>query len=218
VSDLALLDLARAILVRNQPKTWDSTWDSRGTAAKKVSQATHRPGTDKTKRNQSDDPAVPLSHTLGRGTVGQCENPGTALGTPVGQQCARAHQHYSRVLASLRSECPALIESEAWQQAVADAEAFIARWGEQADALGWTARDLFGLHPVPERPAASFQRLGRYDHTGLIWLLHGRPIVALTVETAAIQTSSGGILTYRKNNKPAIGPFGDSLDDMGPAV
>jgi hypothetical protein len=104
------------------------------------------------------------------------------------------------VLASLRSERPALIEPEAWQQAVADAEAFVSRWGEQADGLGWTARDLFGLQPVPERPPASFRRLARYDNTGLVWLLHGRPVVALTAETAAIQTVSGGILTYRKKD------------------
>jgi hypothetical protein len=93
----------------------------------------------------------------------------------------------------------------------------LARWGQQADRLGWTARDLFGLHPVPERPAASYGRLSRYDETGLIWLLHGRPVVALTETTAAIQ-GAAAVLTYRKLNKPALGPFGDSLDDIGPAA
>ena len=28
-----------------------------------------------------------------------------------------------------------------------------ARWGERAEASGWTARDRFGLHAVPENPA-----------------------------------------------------------------
>jgi hypothetical protein len=125
---------------------------------------------------------------------------------------------FGRTCQELERRCPELIEPEAWQQAVADAEAFLARWGEQADALGWTARDLFGLHPVPERPAANYRRLARYDHTGLVWLLQGRPVVALTAETAAIETKSGGILTYRKHNKPAFGPVGDSLDDMGPVA
>jgi hypothetical protein len=111
-----------------------------------------------------------------------------------------------------------LIEPEAWQPAVADAHAFLAKWGTQSAAFGWTARELFGLHPVPERPTASYRRLSRYDSTGLIWLLQGRPVVALTAETAAIQTASGGILTYRKSNKPAFGPVGDSLDDFGRAV
>ena len=131
---------------------------------------------------------------------------------------ANPGQRYAIVLAKLVSDCPQLIEPEAWQQAVADAQAFLARWGTQAAALDWTGRQLFGLHPVPERPAASYRRLSRYDSTGLIWLLQGRPLIALTAETAAIQTAIGGILTYRKNNKPAVGPVGDSLDDFGRAV
>jgi hypothetical protein len=63
-----------------------------------------------------------------------------------------------------------------WQQAVEDGRRFLARWGEQTKALGWTAHDLFGLAPPPERPAASYRRLSRYDMTGLIWLLRGRPV------------------------------------------
>jgi hypothetical protein len=57
--------------------------------------------------------------------------------------------------------------------------------------------------------------LSRYDETGLIWLLQGRPVVALTASEAAIRGHSGATLTYRKYNKPALGPLGDSLDDMG---
>ena len=72
-------------------------------------------------------------------------------------------QRYVIVLAKLISDCPQLIEPEAWQQAVADAQAFLAMWGTQAAALDWTARELFGLHPVPERPAAGYRRLSRYD-------------------------------------------------------
>jgi hypothetical protein len=49
-----------------------------------------------------------------------------------------------------------------------------------------------------------------------VWLLKGRAVVALTDLTAAIQAPSGAILTYRKHRKPAFGPVGDSLDDMGP--
>jgi hypothetical protein len=78
------------------------------------------------------------------------------------------------------------------------------------------ARELFGLHPVPERPATNYDRLARYDSTGLVWFLRGRPVIALTAPTAAIQHSSGHVTTYRKLNKPAFGPLGDSLDDMGP--
>jgi hypothetical protein len=50
---------------------------------------------------------------------------------------------------------------------------------------------LFGLHTPPERPHPSYRRLSRYDETGLVWLLQGRPVVALTEATAAIQGSTG---------------------------
>ena len=50
--------------------------------------------------------------------------------------------------------------------------------------------ELFGLHPVPERPAANYQRLSRYDETGLVWLLRGHPVVALMETEAAIQAAT----------------------------
>jgi len=121
---------------------------------------------------------------------------------------------FGRTLQALEQRCPAYIEPADWRQAVADGHRFLATWGEQAEALGWTARELFGLHTPPDLPAASYQRLSRYDETGLVWSLKGRPVVALTAGSAAIQIASGGILTYRKHNKPALGPLGDSLDDF----
>jgi hypothetical protein len=87
---------------------------------------------------------------------------------------------------------------------------------EQAEALGWTAKHLFGLHKPPNRPHPSYSRLSRYDETGLIWLLGGREVVALAGSTAAIQSSTGAITTYRRHNKPALAPPGDSLDDLEP--
>jgi hypothetical protein len=99
-----------------------------------------------------------------------------------------------------------------WQQAVADARSFLSEWGEQARSLGWTARDLFGLHSIPDKPHPSYRRLSRYDCTGLIWLLQSRRITAMTETTAAIQNVTGNVTAYRKDNKPALGPLGDSLD------
>ena len=121
---------------------------------------------------------------------------------------------YARVLATLEARCPDRIGLRDWQQAIEDGRAFLARWGEQAEALGWTSRDLFGLHPVPGHEATTYRRLSRYDETGLVWLLRGRPVVAMTESTAAIQNPTGSILTYRKHAKPALGPIGDSLDDL----
>jgi hypothetical protein len=122
---------------------------------------------------------------------------------------------YGRVFEELRSGCPALVETDRWDQAIRDAQSFLAKWGQQADALGWTTRELFGLHPVAERLAPTFRRLSRYDSTGLIWLLQGRPVIALTETEAAIQ-SPGAVVMYRKHRKPAYGPLGDCLDDMEP--
>jgi hypothetical protein len=106
------------------------------------------------------------------------------------------------------------IETDRWQQAVEDGRRFLAQWGEQAVALGWIARDLFGLHEVPQTPHASYRRLARYDCTGLCWLLRGRGVVALTESTAAIRNPSGSITVYRRFSKPGLGPLGDSLDDF----
>jgi hypothetical protein len=72
----------------------------------------------------------------------------------------------------------------------------------------------FGLHTPPQQPATA---VSHATTTGLIWLLRGRRVIALTETTAAIQGATS-ILTYRKLNKPALGPLGDSLDDMGPAT
>jgi hypothetical protein len=119
-----------------------------------------------------------------------------------------------RTLRSLESCRPQHITSVDWQTAIEDGRRFLAQWGEQAEALDWSARDLFGLAPVPEKPSGNYRRLARYDLTGLIWLLRGRPVVALTDATAAIANPSGNILIYRRHNKPGLGPMGDSLDDL----
>lgn len=129
-------------------------------------------------------------------------------------QTARPHD---TVMAALRARCPDYVPGDRWQQAVQDADSFLSTWGAQAHTLGWTVRELFGLHPVSERPAPTFRRLSRYDTTGLIWLIQGRPVIGLTETEAAIQ-SAGAVVMYRKHRKPAFGPLGDSLDDMGPAA
>jgi len=121
---------------------------------------------------------------------------------------------YRHVLAALEVGCPDLVPADRWQQAVEDGRTFLGRWGDQAKALGWAAKDLFGLHKPPEKPPPSYSRLSRYDETGLIWLLQGREVVALTEATATIKGTTGNITIYRKNNKPALGPVGDGLDDV----
>jgi hypothetical protein len=126
--------------------------------------------------------------------------------TPLGRLC--------RTFEQLDSRCPDHVQADRWEAAVEDGRRFLTQWGEQAEALGWTARDLFGLAPVPDQPGPNYRRLSRYDETGLIWLLRGRPVLALTEGTAAIESPTGTVTVYRRHNKPALGPLGDSLDDF----
>lgn len=168
-------------------------------------------GTVKSEPIQTNNPTVPPSHSLRVGQWDTSNESGTPPGTVVGQS------PFSTTLAALKSRCPELVEPARWQQAIQDAESFLAKWGPQAHALGWTARELFGLHQVPPLPAATYQRLSRYDATGLIWLLQGLSVVALTEGEAAIQRN-GAVVVYRKDRKPAFGPLGDSLDDIAPSI
>jgi hypothetical protein len=121
---------------------------------------------------------------------------------------------YADALDRLKSECPEYVDVGRCRQCLDDAHRFLAEWGDTALALGWTADELFGLHEPPAQPRPSYSRLSRYDCTGLIWMLEGKAVVALTATTAAMRHPSGAITTYRKLNKPALGPLGDSLDDF----
>jgi hypothetical protein len=120
-------------------------------------------------------------------------------------------------LAALRAKCPDYVPEDRWHQAIANAAMFISEWGAQAEAFGWAERELFGPYPVPEQPTANYSRLSRLDGAGLIWLLRGRPVIALTETVAAILAPSGANLTYGRHNKPAPARLGDSVDDISGA-
>jgi hypothetical protein len=122
---------------------------------------------------------------------------------------------FSRAFSVLEGGCPDHVELDRWQEAIEDGRRFLAKWGSQAESLGWTSADLFGLHTPPAKPHPSYSRLSRYDCTGLCWLLQGREVLALTEATATIKNPiSGSITVFRKNNRPAYGPLADSLEDL----
>jgi hypothetical protein len=124
-------------------------------------------------------------------------------------------ERYRRPFGVLQLRPPALVEVKRWRQCVEDGKRFLAAWGSQAEALGWSSADLFGLHTPPAKPHPSYRRLSRYDANGLCWLLHGKAVIALTEATATIRNpATGSLTTYRRFNKPALGPLGDSLDDF----
>jgi hypothetical protein len=86
-----------------------------------------------------------------------------------------------------RSEPPSWASAGRWSELVADAETFLVTWGKTADRLGWTALDLFGVHPTA--PTA------RFDVMGLIPILRGRSVCVLTEKTATVECKSGAKMT-----------------------
>jgi hypothetical protein len=86
----------------------------------------------------------------------------------------------------------------AWQQLTADAERFLNGWAAQAHRLGWPAWELFGCH----RRAP----WGRIQGMGLVLLLHGRELAALTAAEAVIRTRTGVRQTYRRRPRDPLHP------------
>jgi len=70
-------------------------------------------------------------------------------------------------------------------------------WAARAGALGWGPLDLFGCNR--DKPFA------RISQAGLLWLLEGRKLLALTRDTATITTHSGGSLTFYRRQLEAGG-------------
>jgi hypothetical protein len=95
--------------------------------------------------------------------------------------------------AKLRPDrAPCDVPRRRWAKFLADARAFLSGdFREKAEALGWTGLDLFGCDS--ERPFA------RIDQAGLLWLLNGDRLVALTTQTARIETVTGAPQTFRRN-------------------
>ena len=87
---------------------------------------------------------------------------------------------------------PDWASSVRWQNMLSDADALLSQWGDAADQLGWTALDLFGVHP--NAPA------DRYDVMGLLLVVQGGDVVSLTAETATIRRPSNAVLTYSRAN------------------
>jgi hypothetical protein len=87
---------------------------------------------------------------------------------------------------------PGDVPVERWRTLIVDiGRLFDGGGGEKAAALGWGPIDLFGCDR--DRPYAR-----RIDQAGLLWLLNGNRLVALTQETAVIETRTGARQTYHR--------------------
>jgi hypothetical protein len=90
-----------------------------------------------------------------------------------------------------RDQPPGDVPPRRWHRFVGDAGRFLdGPFCAVAVALGWGPHDLFGCDG--ERPFA------RIDQAGLLWLLHGDRLIAMTENTATIETPTGARQTYRR--------------------
>ena len=106
---------------------------------------------------------------------------------------------WSEGVAHLRvAPSPRAYPPHAWRQLILDAEGFLARWGAQAARLNWPTWELFGCHC-----RAPWQRL---DAMGLVLLLRGKELAALTGGEAVIRTTTGAHQTYRRKPRDPLHP------------
>jgi hypothetical protein len=97
---------------------------------------------------------------------------------------------YDDAFVRLSLHLPSGIPARRWRLFLSDATRFLNRWGPAAEGLGWTADDLFGLHPTAP--------MARYDCMGMLWMLRGHRVTALTDKLARI---SDGLTFYRRPSK-----------------
>ncbi len=89
--------------------------------------------------------------------------------------------------------CPASCPEARWNALREDAVRFLRDHAARAHELGWTALDLFGVHPARPRE--------RFDAMGLVPLLAAAKVVALSEGQAVIEKPSGARLTFHKRGR-----------------
>ena len=112
---------------------------------------------------------------------------------------AGAPRAWAEALARLDPACPRCdMPPKRWLQFIDDCRRFLDDgWAVCAERLGWGPLDLFGCDRT--KPFA------RIDRAGLLWLLNGRKLLALSADAAAIATASGGYLTFRPRTGDLVG-------------
>ena len=114
---------------------------------------------------------------------------GSSTGRGLGRRC-RAFARHATALAT--------ILEHAWQQLIVDAERFLDDWAAQAAALGWPTWELFGC--CRRAP------WGRIQGMGLVLLLRGDEIAALTATEAVIRSRTGARQTYGRRPHDPLHP------------
>jgi hypothetical protein len=92
------------------------------------------------------------------------------------------------------AERPPDFTGKAWRQLIEDGGRFLDRWANEAARLGWSALDVFGVHPVA--PSATYAAIG------LVPLIKGGDVVAIRSDHATVRTPGGTLLTYLRRPQP----------------
>jgi hypothetical protein len=99
-------------------------------------------------------------------------------------------RQWAEGFARLDPNCPpGDVPPRRWQRFVDDVGIFLDDWAANATALGWGPHDLFGCDHG--RPFA------RIDRAGLLWLLNGNKLLALSENTATVEMRTGKRQTWR---------------------
>jgi hypothetical protein len=100
---------------------------------------------------------------------------------------------------------PCDISPKRWLRFIDDCARFLDDgWATHAEALGWGPLDLFGCDRT--KPFA------RLDRAGLLWLIDGGKLLAVTGATAALSAPGGGRLTFYRRHLETGGVLAWELD------
>jgi hypothetical protein len=175
---VSLKALAAKVLRREKR---DSGWDSSGTV-------TSIPCPTAAAHVGHGSEAVPLSRATRAGTVGRADTWGEdeEERAAVAEFDGGAPRGWAEGYARLSEMAPPLdVPLHRWRRFVDDVGRFLDDgWAQRAVALGWASLALFGVDRA--KPFA------RIDHAGLLWLVNGGRVVALTRDSASIEPRGGG--------------------------
>jgi hypothetical protein len=88
--------------------------------------------------------------------------------------------------------------SSRWPILVADAQCFLERWAGQAHGLGWQTWELFGCH--------SRKPWGAIHGMGLVLLLGGDELVAMTESETVMRSANGNHQRYYRKSRDPLHP------------
>jgi hypothetical protein len=98
-----------------------------------------------------------------------------------------------------RSAPPRGFAIQRWAQVVDDGGRFLDRWAGKAAALGWDVPSIFGVDP--RAPA------WRLDHAGLVVLISGAEVSAISSKSAILRLPTGATQVYRRQDAPGAVPL-----------